>query len=243
MWLALETATDHASVAVGTGGGDAVEEGLTGARRHAGALLPMIEAVMRRRGVGLDQVSGVVVSDGPGSFTGLRVGASVAKALAWSRSLPLWTAPSLVVRAVGVGALPGSLVLAASDALRGEVYAAAVRVAPGRNRVELAPGVWRPEALAALGLAPDVLVGEAPPPVAAVLEQCTGLQMIGPPRGRPHAAALIDLVTTEGGAEGGAHRVNDVQGWEPEYGRPAEAQARWEIAHGRPLPDSVGGPR
>jgi hypothetical protein len=30
--------------------------------------------------------------------------------------------------------------------------------------------------------------------------------------------------------------------WEPVYGRPAEAQARWEKAHGRPLPDSVGSP-
>jgi len=239
MWLALETATDHASVAVGTGGGDAVEEGLTGARRHAGALLPMIDAVLRRRDVTLDHVSGVVVSDGPGSFTGLRVGASVAKALAWSRGLPLWAAPSLVVRAAGVGAPDESLVLAVSDALRGEVYAALVRVEPGRIRVELAPGVWRPEALAELDLAPDVLVGEAPSAVAAVLERRTGLRMIAPPRGAPHAAALIDLVTTDGGA----HRVHDVQGWEPEYGRPAEAQARWEIAHGRSLPDSVGGPR
>jgi tRNA threonylcarbamoyladenosine biosynthesis protein TsaB len=239
MWLALETATDHASVAVGPDGGEAVEEGLTGARRHAGALLPMIDAVLRRREVTLDQVSGVVVSDGPGSFTGLRVGASVAKALAWSRGLPLWAAPSLVVRAVGVGAPDESLVLAVSDALRGEVYAALVRVGRGRIRVELAPGVWQPEALAELDLAPDVLVGEAPSAVAAVLERRTGLRMIGPPRGAPHAAALIDLVTTEGGA----HRVHDVQGWEPEYGRPAEAQARWEIAHGRSLPDSVGGPR
>jgi tRNA threonylcarbamoyladenosine biosynthesis protein TsaB len=239
MWLALETATDRASVAVGTGGGDAVEESLAGARRHAGALLPMIEAALRRRDVTLDRLSGVVVSDGPGSFTGLRVGASVAKALAWSRGLSLWTTPSLVVRAAGVAVPEGSLVLAVSDALRGEVYAAAVRVARGRIGVELEPGVWRPEALAKLDLAPDALVGEAPAEVVAVLERWTGLQTIAPPRGAPHAATLIDLVTTEGGA----HRVLDVQGWEPEYGRPAEAQARWEIAHGRPLPDSVGGPR
>jgi tRNA threonylcarbamoyladenosine biosynthesis protein TsaB len=75
MWLALETATDRASVAIGEGAEDAVEESLSGARRHAGALIPMIETVLRRRAVTLDQVSGVVVSDGPGSFTGLRVGA------------------------------------------------------------------------------------------------------------------------------------------------------------------------
>ncbi len=239
MWLALETASDRASVAIGETVGDAVEENLSGARRHAGALLPMVEAALRRRGVTLDQVSGVVVSDGPGSFTGLRVGASVGKALARARGLPLWTAPSLVVRAAGVAGADQPLVLAVSDALRGDLYAAAVRFEPGRVRTELEPGVWRLDALTALDLAPDALVGEAPPAAIAVLERRTGLEMIGPPEGAPHAARLIGLVATEGGAR----RVEDVRGWEPVYGRPAEAQARWEIAHGRPLPDSVGGPR
>ena len=134
MWLALETATDRASVAIGEGAEDAVEESLSGSRRHAGAVLPMIETVLRRRGVTLDQVSGVVLSDGPGSFTGLRVGASVGKALVRARGLPLWTAPSLVVRAAGVAGGGHRLVLAVSDALRGDVYAAAVRFEPGRMR-------------------------------------------------------------------------------------------------------------
>ena len=239
MWLALETATDRASVAVGAGAEDAIQESLSGARRHAGALVPMIRTVLRRRGVTLDQVSGVVVSDGPGSFTGLRVGASVGKALAHARGLPLWTAPSLVVRAAGVAGSGASLVLAVSDALRGDVYAVAVRSEPGRIRLELEPGVWRPETLAELDLAPDILVGEAPPAAVGVLERWTGLGMIGPPEGAPQAARLIGLVATEGGAR----RVEDPQGWEPVYGRPAEAQARWEIAHGRPLPDSVGDAR
>jgi tRNA threonylcarbamoyl adenosine modification protein YeaZ len=239
MWLALETASDRASVAVGSGAADAVEESLAGSRRHAGALLPMIQAVLRRRGVTLDQVSGLVVSDGPGSFTGLRVGASVAKALAHARGLPLWTAPSLVVRAAGVGGRDPSLVLAVSDALRGDLYAAAVRREGGRIRVELGPGVWRLDALAELDLKPDVLVGEAPPAAVHLLEQWTGLEMIGPPEGAPHAARLIGLVASEGGAR----QVEDPQGWEPVYGRPAEAQARWEIAHGRPLQDSLGDAR
>jgi tRNA threonylcarbamoyladenosine biosynthesis protein TsaB len=239
MWLALETATDRASVAIGEGAEDAVEESLNGARRHGGALLPMIETVLRRRAVTLDQVSGVVVSDGPGSFTGLRVGASVAKALVRARGLPLWTAPSLVVRAAGVAGAGRRLVLAVSDALRGDVYAAAVRFESDRIRTELETGVWRPEALAELDLAPDALVGEAPPAAVAVLERWTGLEMIGAPEGAPHARRLIGLVATEGGAR----RVEDPQGWEPVYGRPAEAQARWEVAHGRPLPDSVGGAR
>jgi tRNA threonylcarbamoyladenosine biosynthesis protein TsaB len=239
MWLALETATDRASVAVGESAADAVEESLTGARRHGGALLPMIEAALRRRGVTLDQVSGVLVSDGPGSFTGLRVGASVAKALARARLLPLWTAPSLVVRAAGVVNGGPSLVLAVADALRGDLFATAVRFHGRRVRVELEPGVWRPEALAELDLAPDVLVGEAPSAAVEVLMNRTGLELIGPPLGAPQAARLIGLAELEGGIR----KVEEALTWEPVYGRPAEAQARWESAHGRPLPDSVGGSR
>jgi tRNA threonylcarbamoyladenosine biosynthesis protein TsaB len=239
MWLALETATDRASVAVGESAADAVEESLTGARRHAGAVLPMIDAALRRRGVTLNQLSGILVSDGPGSFTGLRVGASVAKALARARALPLWTAPSLVVRAAGVSDAGPSLVLAVADALRGDLYATAVRFRDGRVRMELEPGVWRPEALAALNLGPDVLVGEAPPAAAAVLRDRTGLELIGPPAGAPQATRLIGLAAMEGGIR----NIEDASGWEPVYGRPAEAQARWESAHGRPLPDSVGGSR
>jgi tRNA threonylcarbamoyl adenosine modification protein YeaZ len=239
MWLALETATDRASVAIGEQAEDAVEESLSGARRHAGALLPMIQQVLRRRGVTLDRVTGVVVSDGPGSFTGLRVGASVGKALARARGLPLYTAPSLVVRAAGVAGAGRSLVLAVSDALRGDVYAAAIRWEPGRIRTELEPGVWRPEALAELDLAPDALVGEAPPAAITVLERWAGREIIRPPEGAPGALGLIGLVAVEGGAR----EVDDAQAWEPVYGRPAEAQARWELAHGRPLPDSVGGAR
>src|SRR5215217_9516376 len=126
MWLALDTASDWASVAVGEPGAGhrAVEENLLGARRHAAALLPMVQSILSRAGASLDGLRGIVLSDGPGSFTGLRVGASVAKALAYARLLPLWTAPSLLVRAAGLATM-NRVVLAVANALRGDVYAAA----------------------------------------------------------------------------------------------------------------------
>ena len=107
MRLALETATDRASVALGTSAADALERELAGARRQAAGLLPMIDAVLREAGATLDDVTALVLSDGPGSFTGLRVGAAVAKALVQARGFPLWIAPSLMVRARGVSH-PGS---------------------------------------------------------------------------------------------------------------------------------------
>jgi tRNA threonylcarbamoyladenosine biosynthesis protein TsaB len=236
MLLAIETATDRASVALGVPGADPLEENVAGARRHAAALLPMIQSLLRRAGASLDDLTGIVLSDGPGSFTGLRVGASVAKALVQARNLPLWVAPSLLVRAAGV-ARADEMVLAVAGALRGEVYAAAYRFLPGRIHTELAPSVRRPDELVQGGFTPAVVVGEAPADILAVLESWIGRPVIGPPEGAPHATRLLALV---GG--GGARRVDAVSEWEPVYGRPAEAQARWEMAHGRPLPDSVGSP-
>jgi tRNA threonylcarbamoyladenosine biosynthesis protein TsaB len=238
MWLALETATDRASVALGMTAADAVTREIGGARRHAVELLPMIDAVLTQARVRLDGVTALALSDGPGSFTGLRVGAAVAKAMVQARGMPLWIAPSLMVRARGV-AQPGAAVLALADALRGELYAAAYRFGPESVETLLAPTVSRAQDLAAGGLRPDVLVGEVPEDARRLLERWAGRAVVGPPVGAPHARALLDLVRLPGGAT----RVAAVAGWQPVYGRPAEAQARWETAHGRPLPDSVGSPR
>ena len=235
MRLALETATDRASVALGASSADSVVRELAGARRHAAELLPMIDAVLREAGARLSDVRGIVLSDGPGSFTGLRVGAAVAKALVQARGLPLWIAPSLMVRAAGV-ARPGATVLAVADALRGELYAAAYRFDDRGVETLLAAAVHRPDELAASGVSPDVIVGEVSEAAASLLERWSGRPPIGGPAAVPQARVLLDLV----GRAGGAVRVDPVEGWQPVYGRPAEAQARWESAHGRPLPDSVG---
>jgi len=226
-------------VALGASASDAVEESLVGARRHAGALLPMVERALARRGIGLEGVGAVALSDGPGSFTGLRVGAAVAKALVRARGLPLWIAPSLMVRAAGVASDDGSLVLAVSDALRGEVYAGAFRFEPGLVKIELAAAVRRPEDLRRLLPPPAILVGDLPDPVASGIEGWAGRRLVRSPDGAARARSLLDLV----GRTGGARRPTEVTSWEPDYGRPAEAQARWEAAHGRPLPDPAGSPR
>jgi tRNA threonylcarbamoyladenosine biosynthesis protein TsaB len=238
MWLALDTATDRASIALGAIGAPPLEESITGARRHAAALLPALQGLLRRAGMSLDDLEGIALSDGPGSFTGIRVGASVAKALVQVRAVPLWTAPSLMVRAAGVAQGDG-LILAVANALRGDVYAGAYRFLPDRVETVLAASVYRPADLVASGLDPALVVGDAPAEIAAVLEGWVGEPMIRAPEGSPRAGKLLELV----GRHGGAQPVQDPRTWEPVYGRPAEAQARWEQAHGRPLPDSVGSSR
>jgi tRNA threonylcarbamoyladenosine biosynthesis protein TsaB len=236
MFLALDTATDRASVALGEpgSGSRALQENLTGARRHAAELLPVIERLLARGGTSLDELRGIVVSDGPGSFTGLRVGASVAKALVHVRRLQFWTAPSLMVRAAGV-ARPNTSVLAVTNALRGDLYAAIYNFGD-RITAELDPSVCRPEELVSRSHKPDIAVGEAPAPALAILEAWLQRPVIGPPEGSPHASRMLDLI----GTPGGARVIERAEEWEPVYGRPAEAQARWEKVHGRALPDSIG---
>jgi tRNA threonylcarbamoyladenosine biosynthesis protein TsaB len=234
-WLALDTATDRASVALGATAADALEETLTGARRHAAALLPIIDRLLARAGVSLDALSGVVLSDGPGSFTGLRVGATVAKALARARGLPVQVAPSLLVRAVQ-HAEPGELVLAVANALRGELYAAAYRFTEDQIETVLEASVWRPERLMTHAPRPDRIVGDGPPDLLAGLAEWSGREPIGGEAGLPRARDLLDLLHRPGGAR----PIANLDLWEPEYGRPAEAQARWERAHGRPLPNPIG---
>jgi tRNA threonylcarbamoyladenosine biosynthesis protein TsaB len=238
MWLAVDTASDRASVALGATVEDALEEEMEGARRHAAALVPMVVRLLARRAVTLDAVTGLALADGPGSFTGLRVGAAMLKALAVSRGLPLWSAPSLMVRAAGV-ATDGALVLAVADALRGELYAGLYRFHSGWVETLVAAAVRRPADLVSQAPIPDLLVGDAPAPIVQGLEAWAGRRMLRPPVGAPHARWLIRLT----GLAGGAGRIGPVDGWQPEYGRPAEAQTRWETAHGRPLPDPVGSSR
>src|SRR3954470_3004889 len=193
MWLALDTATDRASIAIGVPGSARAEEHIIGTRRHAASLLPAVETLLHRAGASLDDLEGIALSDGPGSFTGLRVGASVAKALVLARGVQLWTAPSLMVRAAGVMGGEG-LVLAVANALRGDLYAAAYRFYPHRVSTELAPSVRRPAELMGSGIQPAVIVGEAPAEILTALESWSGRPVIGPPEGSPRAARLLDLI-------------------------------------------------
>jgi tRNA threonylcarbamoyl adenosine modification protein YeaZ len=205
-------------VAFGSAGGEVLEEVITGDRQHARAIVPAMARLLGQAGRGPGDVRGIVVSDGPGSFTGLRIGATVAKALAHVYQSPLRAASALSVIARGawresaVGASAGcdQRVLAVTDALRGESYAALYRIGPSELEVLQPPAVVTPAVLATWPAAD--LRADSP----------------------PLASTLLDLLEIEGGTV----PVHDLATWEPEYGRPAEAQARWEAAHGRPLPGS-----
>jgi len=234
MWLAIDSAWGIGSVAVGRPGEALALDIMPRPREHAAALVPMIQAVLRQAGGRLADLAGIVIGDGPGSFTGLRIGASVAKALVESRGIELWVAPSLMAMAWTARTGRGHGTLAFADALRGEVFAGVYRFEADRV-ITLYPAAARqPGVITDTFPVPDVMVGDAPPSIVHAFEAWAGNRVLPVPE--EGAAALLDLMVPSGGAR----RIpySEVWAWEPDYGRPAEAQVKWEQAHGRRLADS-----
>jgi hypothetical protein len=98
------------------------------------------------------------------------------------------------------------------------------------------PQLTTPEALVRAAPAAAIAVGGGAVAHAALMRQWTGRPPVGPPVGMPRAAALLELLDVAGATTA----VDDPAALEPTYGRLAEAQTRWERAHGRALPHSPG---
>jgi tRNA threonylcarbamoyladenosine biosynthesis protein TsaB len=95
MLLALDTATRQASVALYDERGVRAETSWHSADNHSVELMPRVVEMLAQQGVNPADLRGVAVALGPGSFTGLRIGLSVAKGLAVGRGLSLFGIPTL----------------------------------------------------------------------------------------------------------------------------------------------------
>lgn len=126
MMLAIETATAVCAAAVVRNHMVIAEASLREKYIHAEKLMTQIDDVLRQSGVTVDHLDGIAVSIGPGSFTGLRIGLSVAKGLAFAGGkplIPVSTLHALAQRTIDEGiASEGASILAALDARRDEVY-------------------------------------------------------------------------------------------------------------------------
>jgi tRNA threonylcarbamoyladenosine biosynthesis protein TsaB len=209
--LALDASTYVGTVAV-------LRDGVVVAARealmrgeHEERLMPAVLAALADAGAVPRDVARVVCGAGPGSFTSLRIAAGIAKGVAHGAGVPLYAVPSLALVVAAEPAFPPGRYIAALDAMRGERYAQALVVhADGRVAAAGASALATMEQLAAAG---DRVVGPLEPGGHA-----------------PHArgvAAMLAACLAEGPV--------DLDAWEPSYGRLAEAQVRWEAAHGRPL--------
>lgn len=120
MILAIDTATSTASIALYNSTGVLAEESWRSKNNHSVEVMPAITRLVERQGCSLRDLSGIAVSLGPGSFTGLRIGMSVAKGLCLGLEIPLIGVPSLQVAAYAAGD-PGCPILAVDEAGRGRI--------------------------------------------------------------------------------------------------------------------------
>lgn len=121
--LAFDTAVEGCSVAVvNTATGQDWSDRVVTDRRQAEILVPMIEEIMARAGVTFQTLDRIAVTIGPGSFTGVRIGLSTARALALASNLPLVGVSTLQVMASSAAASKGENILAVLDTKREDFY-------------------------------------------------------------------------------------------------------------------------
>ena len=119
--LAFETSAKAASVALHDGtkllGESYQNTGLT----HSQTLLVMAEDLLKQCGLTPQDVTAVAVAEGPGSFTGVRIGVAAAKGFAWGGELPCFGVSTLEAMAKGLGIFDG-YICPVMDARRSQVY-------------------------------------------------------------------------------------------------------------------------
>jgi len=128
--LAFETSAKAASVSLMEDGkllGESYQNtGLT----HSQTLMVMAEDLLKQCGKTMADVTAVAVAEGPGSFTGVRIGVAAAKGLSWGGQLPCYGISTLEAMAVSLGAYNG-YVCPCMDARRNQVYNALFYVNQG----------------------------------------------------------------------------------------------------------------
>lgn len=184
-----------------------------GREGRAENFMPMVADCLRDGQVGGSDLARVVCGEGPGSFTSLRIAASIAKGIAVGAGIPLFSVSSLLL-IVAASVSTDGIWLSALPAMRGEIFVAPFDVEGTSIREN---GELR-------------LISESEMEDEAERLQAT---LVGPAHREeetPHArgaARMLDRIIAGGAC--------DIDSWEPFYGRLAEAQVKWEAAHNRPL--------
>ena len=122
--LAIETAGVTCSVAINVDG-EIHQQLETSPRSHAKKLMPMVDSILREFGQSLRTLDAIAFSQGPGSFTGLRIGFGVVQGLAFGADLPVVGVPTLQAtahRAMRLTGLSSGIIVPALDARMGELY-------------------------------------------------------------------------------------------------------------------------
>jgi tRNA threonylcarbamoyladenosine biosynthesis protein TsaB len=147
--LAVDTTTSSGSVALLEDRrlvGEIAGESRT---THSARLLGAVDHLLRSEGLAIADIGAFAVAAGPGSFTGIRIGLSTVKALAFASGKPVVPVSSLRALALKLALAGASLVCPVLDAKKGEVYAALFETAEGRLVEVIRQGAYAPDDLCA----------------------------------------------------------------------------------------------
>jgi tRNA threonylcarbamoyladenosine biosynthesis protein TsaB len=221
--LALDTSTPHAAVAVVTAAGAVQVATPDPGQRHGRNLVPTVRDLLRAAGLAPGDLDLIAVGLGPGSYTGLRIGLTAAKTLAYAAGKPLVGLDSLEAIARNAPE-EARRVAVIADAQRGDVYAADfARAEPGGPLVRTVPTRIEPlarwlnrlaEGTVVLGPGVDRL--RTPLPSSA--------RRVEPSADWPDVRRLIDLAREAWQAG----RRDDPWFLEPLYLRRSAAEDQWE---------------
>lgn len=129
--LAFESSAKAAGVAVLEDGRLLAEYFQNSGQTHSRTLMQMAEDLLKNCDLSPADIDACAVSNGPGSFTGVRIGAAAAKGFSWGREIPLYGVSTLEAMARGCGLLSG-IVCCCMDARREQVYNAVFEAENGR---------------------------------------------------------------------------------------------------------------
>jgi tRNA threonylcarbamoyladenosine biosynthesis protein TsaB len=228
--IGIESATQHAGVALADHGGVLAHVASGQPKRHTETLMPAVDAACGLAGRSIREVGVVAVDVGPGLFTGMRVGIATAKGLALALDVPMIGISSLDLVAYPMR-FTHRLIAACIDARKGEVFSALYRQVPGGVQRVRDAIVSTPEALVAeLGaLATDVVVvGDGATNHAASFAELKHTELGDRWLAVPSAAVLVEL----------AHARALREEWTspslllPVYLRAPDAQINWATREG-----------
>ena len=236
--LGIETSSLHGGVAVVGAEGLVAECILNLEVTYSERLLPAVERVLADAGLTVEDLGGLAVAIGPGSFTGLRIGLSTAKGLAAASGTPLVGVPTLKALAWShpLSRYPICPIL---DARKGEVYCAMFRWAHGEFEQVMADAALPPAALAARIAEPTLFVGDGVAAYGRFLAGALGPRAVfAPPSlsgARPVAVAALGRDRLLRGER------DDPAALVPSYLRPSEAELKRAAAAGAPSAGAAAG--
>lgn len=228
--LAMDTSNHPLSVALVEDRQLIAETTLNLAKNHSVYLMPVIKALLASANWQPEQLDRIVVSKGPGSYTGIRIAVTTAKTLAATLKIELVGVSSLALIAANVATVtPNQLVVSFFDARRGNVFAGGFKYQNNKlNNVITEQHVSFEKLLNGLkkNNEPVVLVGDQVEAFKSQLAEFAGSQFrLAPVNATIPSAYQLALLSDQ------ATPVEDIDKFIPNYLRVTEAEAQWQKLH------------